>query len=145
MVELGHLSLRVIVLGVLLCLSPSASEAGEFIGHIAVISDDGAVGVLGGNTARLKSGDAIFRDEIVETGPHGCARLVFLDGAVVTLGASSMVRLDAVVYNSDNTASKFILDVRRGAFHLVGGRSRHDVYEIRTPNRLLRVGGTTPP
>jgi hypothetical protein len=141
MVEFRRLSLYLAIFG-FLCASASASEAGEVVGHIVAISD-AAMGVLEGDTTRLKSGDPVFRDEVVETGPHGYARLVFLDGTVVSLGASSTVKLDTFVYNSDNTASKFIINVGRGVFRFVSGRSRHDVYEIRTPYGLLGTGGTT--
>jgi hypothetical protein len=141
MVEVRHLSLSLAVSG-FLCVSASASEAAEVIGHITAIND-AAVGVFDGDITRLKSGDPVFRDEVVETGPHGSARLVFLDGTVVSLSASSTVKLDTFVYNSDNTASKFIINVSRGAFRFVSGRSRHDVYEIRTPYGLLGTGGTT--
>ena len=141
MVEFGHLSLCLALSGFLF-VSASAGEAGEVIGHVAATSD-AAVGVLDGDTTRLKTGDPVFRDEVVETGPQSSARLVFLDGTVVSLGASSTLKLDTFVYNSDNTASKFIINVGRGAFRFVSGRSRHDVYEIRTPYGLLGTGGNT--
>ena len=68
MVEFGHLSLCLALSGFLF-ISASAGEAGEVIGHVAATSD-AAVGVLDGDTTRLKSGDPVFRDEVVETGPQ---------------------------------------------------------------------------
>ena len=86
-----YLVLRLGIAG-LLALSASAGHAADPIGHVTAASDV-VTGVLDGTTTPLKAGDPIFLDEVVQTGAQGRASLTFLDGAAVSLGASSAVKL----------------------------------------------------
>jgi hypothetical protein len=108
----------------------------------AVTIEKMVTGTIGGKRMPLALNDAVFMDEVVETGAESLARLKFLDDTLLFVGPSSSVKLDSFVYNPDDTAAKLVLKASRGAFRFISGRSDHSAYEIRTPYGSLGVSGT---
>jgi hypothetical protein len=136
------LSLRLAMLaafaGALLMSGAGAAE----IGHATTVEKT-VTGVIAGKTAELKEGDAVFKDEVIETAAESLARLEFRDATKLFIGPSSRVTLDNFVYNPDDTAATLVVAASKGAFRFISGKSAHAAYEIRTPFGSLGVSGTT--
>jgi hypothetical protein len=109
----------------------------------AVTIEKTVVGSIAGVKKPIAQDDAVFKNEVVETGVESLARLKFLDNTLLFVGPSSTVKLDSFVYNPDNTASRIVLNASKGAFRFVSGNSDHRAYEIRTPYGSLGTSGTT--
>jgi hypothetical protein len=90
----------------------------------------------------LRIGIDVFPDEIVRTGAHSAARLVFLDKTVLEIGAVSEVRLDRFVYDPNPAKSQVVLSVTSGVVRFATGLLPSADYVIHTPSATLAVRGT---
>lgn len=91
----------------------------------------------------LQPGSTILVGDRVETGADSRLRLRMNDGAVMTLGSSSVVTIET--YDEDEAAGKALLDVIQGVFLAASGaiaRLGPESFQIRTPVAVLGVRGT---
>jgi hypothetical protein len=139
--RLGH-ALRLAALGAVAGASLMSGARAADIGHATTVEKT-VTGIVAGQKAALKQGDAVFKDEVIETAAESLARLEFRDATKLFIGPSSRVTLDKFVYNPDDTASKLVVAASKGAFRFISGKSEHSAYEIRTPFGSLGVNGTT--
>ena len=99
-------------------------------------------GAIGGRTRSLNAGDGVVSNENIRTANASAAQLQFLDQTKLSIGPSASVVLDRFVYNPDGTARESVLRVTTGAARWVGGRSRPQAHEVRTPHAVIGVRGT---
>jgi hypothetical protein len=123
-------------------LAPPPAAAAEAIGGAAVVVND-VRGESAGRRARLAVGDAVFRDQVVQTAAASRAKFVFLDDTNMALGPESRAKLDRFVYAGAGSASRVTVEAARGAFRFISGRSPSEAYTVRTPQAVIGVRGTT--
>jgi hypothetical protein len=97
---------------------------------------------LPGQSRTVEQGNHLVQDELVSTNASGKAELKFLDDTMLTIGPSSLVKLDKFAFNANGRATSFVLNATKGVFRFATGRSVHDAYEIHTPVGVLGVRGT---
>ncbi|MEQ9812904.1 MAG: FecR domain-containing protein [Azospirillaceae bacterium] len=85
--------------------------------------------------------DPVFAEDLVGTAATGGLRLLFIDGAELTVGPGSEVVLDRFVYDPDATPG---LDVTlsRGVLRFASGFLPEDDIAIHTPPATLGIRGT---
>ncbi len=113
--------------------------ADQNIGSAGSIEKD-VQGAAGGRVAKLKSGDAIFFDEVITTGAGSRGRFNFSDATNLQMGPSSRVKLDNFVYAGGGAGVGF--NAAKGAFRFISNRGPHQEYEVRTPTATIGVRGT---
>jgi hypothetical protein len=115
--------------------------AGEPSGiAIAVVQQaniDGATGLL-----VLQPEAPVFSGDRIETGPVGEAQIKFRDDTRLVVGPKSSMVIDAFIFNDDDTAREFSINVVKGAFRFITGKSSKDAYTITTPTSTIGVRGT---
>lgn len=95
-----------------------------------------------GEVRVLIAGAAVAQDETIRTDESGNAQLEFVDETLLTIGPSSSIKLDKLLFAPDRKAKTFVLEAMIGAFRFVSGKSNHKAYEIRTPVATIGVRGT---
>jgi hypothetical protein len=119
----------------------------EAVGTVAAA--EGTVTIRrGGNPPAPAAADAaVYRNDVIETGPASKADILFADDGELTLGENAQVTVDEYVYDPDNTASgKGLLSVMRGAFTFVGGlieKTQQPDMSLNTPYGSIGLRGTT--
>ena len=124
------------------CLISSSGFAQTLIGGATIIKND-VRGDVQGHRSKVSVGDRVFQDQTVQTAADSLAKFVFLDLTNMALGPQSQVKLDAFVYNGDETAKTVTLTAAKGAFRFISGKSQHDAYQVQTPQAVIGVRGTT--
>ena len=125
----------------MLCPLGAAPACAEPIGSAVAVERD-VTHAAGKVSARLDFGDHVEQDELVTTATASSARLQFLDQTELNIGPISSVKLDRFVYNPDRTAKTITLDLLRGGFRFITGKSDYKAYVLRTPQATIGVRGT---
>jgi len=102
----------------------------------------------GGNIGRLAStGDLIFLDDEVVTGPETSAQILLKDQSVFSIGPSSAITIDRFVYDPDDVAtSSLVASISRGTFKFISGRiakAGSGEMKLILPNAVASIRGTS--
>ncbi len=136
----GIASLALAALGCGACWAPAG--AADLIGSAMIVERD-VHGTIENARYTKSAGDRVARDEIIETGPSSATQIEFVDRTKLSVGPSSQVKLDEFVYSGGDKARKVAVELLKGGFRFVSGRSGQRAYEIRTPHAVIGVRGTT--
>jgi len=85
--------------------------------------------------------DPVFAEDLVGTAVTGGLRLLFIDGAELTVGPGSEVVLDRFVYDPD-AAPGLDVTLSRGVMRFASGFMPEDDIAIHTPPATLGIRGT---
>ena len=129
-----------ILTSVAVCLAGVSSRA-EPIGAAVAVERD-VTHSAAGEVVRLDEGDRLNQEELVTTKAASSAKLLFLDETQLLIGPTSRVKLDRFVYNPDKSVAAMSLQLMRGGFRFVTGKSDHKAYTINTPEATIGVRGT---
>jgi hypothetical protein len=124
-----------VVLAVLFALQSPASNA-EPIGKTTAVKPDAQV-----NTQTLAPGSEVNLNDTVRTGNVGVADLKFIDDSNLSVGPTSVVRLDKFVYDPNKGSGTVVFEATRGAFRFVTGSQSKGDYKIKTPYGTLGIRG----
>jgi hypothetical protein len=124
----------------LFAMAPAGAQTP--VGGTTLILNE-VLGHTGGGITKLRLGDTVFRDQLVQTAMQSRAKIVFLDTTNMSVGPDSIVRLDEFVYNGNGTASRVTINATKGAFRFFSGNSPSGAYQVRTPQAVIGVRGTT--
>lgn len=117
------------------------ASAAELIGQATEARKD-VTGTLDALVRSITTGDGVSANEIVATGEGSATLITFLDDSSLNIGASSTVVLDSFVYNPEGSADKAVLNLTKGAFRFVTGRSDPSKFVIQTQVATLGIRGT---
>jgi hypothetical protein len=118
-----------------------AAEAAPEVGKATAITTE-VKGDTAGSVRTLQSGDQVFQDERIETNDKGVGQFEFLDDTKLAIGPGSVVKLDQFVYGADKSATTVTIQLTKGAFRFISGKSTHTAYKIQTPTATIGVRGT---
>jgi hypothetical protein len=109
----------------------------------AAVNVEPAVQASGGAGARvLEIEGAVFMGDEIVAGPSGLAQIRFIDDTKLVVGPSSRLVIDKFVFNQDNTARQVTINMVKGAFRFITGKSPHEAYTLRTPTMHIGVRGS---
>lgn len=126
----------------LLLLAVAPAFAQTPVGGATFIQNE-VLGHTGGAIGRISRGDQVFRDQLVQTARESRAKIVFLDTTNMAIGPESIVKLDEFAYNGNGTASRVTVNAAKGAFRFISGNSPSNAYQVKTPQAVIGVRGTT--
>jgi len=120
----------------------SPAHSATRIGATSIASNE-VKGVLGSTLRTLGVGESVYQNEKISTGSNGRVQLLFLDETSMTLGPSSTVVLNRLVYDpSSNKKSQLVLNAVSGAFRFVSGSGDKKGYKVKTPAGTIGIRGT---
>jgi hypothetical protein len=123
--------------------TPPADTAPVQIGRsILVVKDvDGQLGDAPAH--RLKINDDIVFSEDITTGADAKTVIEFRDGSTFEIGADAVVRIDAFIFNPEESTSHKAVQVTRGVFRYVSGYVASDQdTKITTPAGEMGIRGS---
>lgn len=130
------------IAGTLACVSASAQERA---GGVSALHGN-AVAVRAAAPSDLALNDAIFREDILETGPTGKLQVTFADGTQLTLGPNADVVIDEFVYTPEKKTGSAILRIAAGTARVLAGAIEdtggEGAFSITTPVATIGVRGT---
>jgi hypothetical protein len=125
-----------LALAVLFTLQSTAANAQSRIGQATSVRPEAHA-----NTRLLAPGVDVHSNETIRTGNAGVADLQFVDNTKLTVGPTSVVRLDKFLYNPNTGSSTVAVQAARGSFRFVTGSQSRGTYEVKTPYGTLGVRG----
>ena len=117
------------------------ASGADLIGAATETKND-VTGTLDELQRSINTGDGVSANEILKTGTGSVAVITFLDDTSLNVGASSTIVLDRFVYNPEGSADDAVLNLTKGAFRFVTGKSDPSKFMIRTQVATLGIRGT---
>ena len=131
--------IRRAVVGIALLIgSTGASWSQEKIGitEIVINTVEGTVTTV---TTPINRGDPVYLDEGVRSRVDSKAGLLMEDKSNVTIGPSSMIKLDRFVYAGPKSKGTIVLNLAQGTARFVTGDAAKRSYTILTPTAAIGV------
>ena len=139
---MGKLRLAVLCMALGLGLAGrSEHAAAQPSGTVIAVVQSAAIDAATGRKV-LQPEAPVFSGDRIVTGGVGEAQIRFRDNTRLVVGPNSRMVIDAFVFNDDDTARKFTINVTKGAFRFITGKSSKDAYTINTPTATIGVRGT---
>ena len=129
------------VIAVLLTVAGARGEGSLRIGEAEIIRNQ-VVSVEGAKLIPIVVGDAVIRDEVVQTSADSDARIELLDKTKLTLGPNSTLKIDRAVYADESSYKQITIRLTEGTFRFITGNSSKKSYRIETPSAVIGVRGT---
>lgn len=120
----------------------TAAHADTGIGKAADVATQVSASLAGASSVPLLKGDLVYENQVVSTDDKGVGQIEFVDGTKLAIGPGSSMTLDTFVFNPDKTANKVVIELGKGSFRFITGKSPHDAYDISTPTATLGLRGT---
>ena len=119
----------------------SSDEAFTPIGSAAVVVKR-VTGEHRNKIRTIEVGSGVYRNEVIETDARSSTLVVFADETTLTLGASSSLTLDSMVYDPDTNQGELSIKLIAGVFRFVSGSMNSNNYRIGAPNSIIGIRGT---
>jgi hypothetical protein len=85
----------------------------------------------------------VFHNETVVTAEASASRVVFRDDSQLSIGPTSLLKLDNFVFNPNQSGAAVSIALVKGVFRFVGGKVAHDEnFKITTPAANIGLRGT---
>ena len=133
----SHKWTAALALVVLFALSSTTANAQGIIGNANSVKTQAEGSIAG----PLSAGSDVHASEMVRTGNSGQADLRFIDHTNLSVGPSSTVRLDKLVYDPEKSSGSVAIDVTKGAFRFVTGAQNKGDYKVKTPHGTIGMRG----
>jgi hypothetical protein len=124
---------------------PAAAEA---VGQVATLQ--GVANVTRGNAAQssaplaLKVSDAVYKNDVLQTGGNGALGVTFDDETTLSLSANARIVVNDYVYDAGAKGNKAAFTIARGTVAFVASLvARTGNMTITTPTATLGIRGTT--
>lgn len=127
---------------VALCLAagPALAVTPEIGDAVAVKNE--VTAEAGDETRKLAKGAKLFQSEILVTSDTASAEIELLDKTKLAVGSSARIVLDKFIYDPNAAPGSISINLAKGAFRFITGKSPKTAYEIKTPTASMGVRGT---
>jgi hypothetical protein len=113
------------------------------IGRIEKVVGDVTV-MRNGVAVALHVGDAVYKNDVVQTGADSSAGIGFPDGTALNLVANTRMALNDYAYDPNGTSNDALFNLVQGGFAFVAGKVAHTGdMKIGTPVATMGIRGTT--
>jgi len=121
-----------------------AQPADHSVGQVATLQ--GSAAVTRGNAAQstLKISDAVYKNDVLQTGANGALGVTFDDETTLSLSANARVVVNEYVYEQGAKGNKAVFNIARGTVAFVASLvAKTGNMTISTPTATLGIRGTT--
>lgn len=136
-----HAHIIALALTTLIAVDSVGARADDAIGNATSVTTV-VTGTMNNTDGEVKTGDAIFHNEVITTDANGVGQLEFHDATKLAVGPNSKIVLDDFVYDSSSSAGRVVINLAAGTMRFITGKANHDAYEIVTPTATIGVRGT---
>ena len=120
-----------------------ATVATDAIGRIEKVVGDVTV-MRNGVAVALHVGDAVYKNDVIQTGGDSSCGIGFPDGTALNLVANTRMALNDYVYDPNGTSNDALFNLVQGGFAFVAGKVAHTGdMKIGTPVATMGIRGTT--
>ncbi len=129
---------------ILLLLAFSFTLLFASVGKITIVSGD-VVLTKAGKSTKVVSGSTLDEKDQVSTKAGASAQIVFKDGTAISLGASSIFRVDEYLYDEASSKGSAKFGVSEGAFRAITGKIGKvapDKFKLDTRTATIGIRGT---
>ncbi len=113
------------------------------IGRVEKVVGDVTV-MRNGVAVALHVGDAVYKNDVVQTGADSSAGIGFPDGTALNLVSNTRMALNDYVYDPNGTSNDALFNLVQGGFAFVAGKVAHTGdMKIGTPVATMGIRGTT--
>ena len=120
-----------------------ATVATDSIGRIEKVVGDVTV-MRNGVAVSLHVGDAVYKNDVIQTGSDSSCGIGFPDGTALNLVANTRMALNDYVYDPNGTSNDALFNLVQGGFAFVAGKVAHTGdMKIGTPVATMGIRGTT--
>jgi tetratricopeptide (TPR) repeat protein len=99
----------------------------------------------GGGNAQAKTGDLVYRGDMLRTGANGLVSLVFSDGTTFNISSNANMELNEFVYDPKGSANSTLISLKKGTFTFIAGAVAHTGdMKVTTPVGTMGIRGTAP-
>ena len=117
-------------------------SAGKVVGHVAKLTGSASI-VRNGVTVELNNGDAIYQNDVVQTGSGSTIGLVMIDGTTFNLAANARLMLNDLTFDATSTSNTSLFTLMQGAASFVAGQvAKTGDMKIGTPVAVMGIRGT---
>ncbi len=114
----------------------------QAIGRVAVVTGSATV-VRNGVAIALNVGDAILKNDVVQTGSGSKLGITFTDGTTFALNANARMVINEFVYDPNGTHNSALLNLVQGSIQFVAGKVAHTGdMRVSTPVATMGIRGT---
>lgn len=122
---------------------PTTAPAGA-VGRVEQLEGTVSVKRTDGRVEALETGDAIYQNDILQTGPGSTLSVAFTDGTVFALAANSRMIVDTMLYSEGGSGNTGLFSLIEGSFVYIAGEvAKTGDMEVRTPSAVMGIRGTT--
>jgi hypothetical protein len=118
------------------------APAAKVVGH--VVKETGSASIVrNGVTVVLNNGDAVYQNDVVQTGSGSSVGLVMVDGTTFNLSANARLMLNDLTYDANSTSNTSLFTLVQGAASFVAGQvAKTGDMKVGTPVATMGIRGT---
>src|SRR5437879_9834282 len=118
------------------------ASAAKVVGHVVTMTGSASI-VRNGVTIEVNNGDAVYQNDVVQTGSRSTLGLVLNDGTTFNLTANARLMLNDLVYDPNSTSNTSLFTLVQGAASFVAGQvAKTGDMKVATPVATVGVRGT---
>lgn len=109
--------------------------------HTAAVVVQATISPVG----QAKTGDLVYRGDVLQTGGDGKVDLTFADGTTFNVSSNARMVLDEFVYDPNSASNSTLFSLTKGTFNFVAGKvAQSGNMKIDTPVGTMGIRGTAP-
>jgi hypothetical protein len=94
---------------------------------------------------QTKTGDLIYRGDLIQTGVNGALSIVFADGTSFNLSNNARMEVNEFVYDPKGHSNSTLMSLTKGTFTIIAGAVAHTGdMKVDTPLGTMGIRGTAP-
>ena len=118
--------------------------ADDALGQIATLQGGATVTRAKAAAAALKISDAVYKNDVLQTGANAALGVTFDDETTLSLSANAPIVIDEFVYEKGAKGNKAVFNIARGTVAFVASLvAKTGDMTITTPTSTLGIRGTT--
>jgi VCBS repeat-containing protein len=112
------------------------------IGRVETVTGN-VVAVRNGVAVVLNVGDAVYRNDVIQTGSNSAVGIAFIDASAFNLTANGRILLNEFIYNPNGSGHSSLLNLVQGAATFISGQvSKAGEMFVQTPSATVGIRGT---
>jgi hypothetical protein len=97
------------------------------------------------NPDQAKTGDLVYRGDVIQTGADGALSITFADGSSFNVSRNARMEVNEFVYDPNGHSNSTLLSLTKGTFTFIAGNIAHTGdMKVDTPVGTMGIRGTAP-
>jgi hypothetical protein len=97
------------------------------------------------SAGQAKTGDLVYRGDIIQTGVDGALSITFADGTTFNVSKNAKMEVNEFVYDPNGHSNSSLLSLTKGTFTFIAGNVAHTGdMKVDTPLGTMGIRGTAP-